>query len=625
MLSCNRHGGSYNQSVFRRWWIVSLTVVAAAATFILVVSAEPHSKPYIPFRTDPRYHPNFVKHQIAWDDQRSNRRRSQVTAYSARAHEMSKNKQCPLHFTLGVSRRAHHHAQNSEVFSIVKPPVIHPIFPARGPGRQLIHTTLYEHLDVLSPELAGPTSGGGGKAIIKEGLIQHQEFPLLFESSSFAYSSPIIHDVNGDGIPDAILSDYDGGIYIIGLYQGKDGKRWFHKAQVPRIYVRRSWVDARVNETYKALHPEEAEQQQEVAKVEGDEAQNRDGKGDDMVGRDPYHSYFEYSYATDSKNEILRGVKGNVLGQTREVLDALKDRRNRKKGPVAASDGGDSTQEEEDQKETKLEGEETTERRRLLEMAEDEVASFPRRRLQEVDQQQEQQSQQQAEEQRRREEAAAEEQRRREVQEREDRERQERERLEQEERERLQRQQEAEEQRLQDEQLATERMRQQEEARRAEEARVAEDNRLAEEARVAEESRRAGEAKRVAEETQQQQQALPQENVQQANNENQQAVNIEDKPQDNAPQADLRSQKVEGVEGAKQDVGIQEQQDQEGADFEAGEEMPDASSRSGRSGSDDESETNESGDDASNPHQDAYGDDMYPGGYDDCKSSEETC
>ena len=45
-------------TTFSGWW--------------LMVNAEPTSKPYIPFRTDPKDHP-FVKHMIDWNDNRSNR------------------------------------------------------------------------------------------------------------------------------------------------------------------------------------------------------------------------------------------------------------------------------------------------------------------------------------------------------------------------------------------------------------------------------------------------------------------------------------------------------------------------------------------------------------------------
>ncbi|CAB9500428.1 expressed unknown protein [Seminavis robusta] len=358
-------------------------------------NAEPQSKPYIPFRTDPTEH-SFVKHVISWDDNRSDRKRSNVRNFDAIANEAAGKSQCPLHFTLGVSRRAHHKAQNSNAFSVVRPAVVHPVFPARGPGRQIIHTTLYEHLDLLSPEIAsGPESASS--TIIKEGLIQHQEFPLLFESSSFAYSSPIVHDVNGDAIPDAILSDYDGGIYIVGLHQGKDGKRWFHKAQVPRIFIRKTWVEARVNETWKKLHPEEPEPEKE-----------QEGEGDEHGSRDPYHSYFEYSSGHNhGQKDVLRGVTANVLGQKPEDLNGLKNRRSKKPGPVNTDRG--SGEEEEHEKEKNEEGEtnhEAVNRRRLQEVdiLDEMDASFPRRRLQEVNQEEENRRRQEEENRRREEE-----------------------------------------------------------------------------------------------------------------------------------------------------------------------------------------------------------------------------
>ena len=104
----------------------AMTVLLLIAAIPFQVWAEPHSRPYIPFRTDPTNHP-FVKHRITWDDERSDRRRSRVTQYAA-ADDTAKQR-CPLQFTLGVSRRAHHKAQNSNAFSIVRPPVIHSVFP----------------------------------------------------------------------------------------------------------------------------------------------------------------------------------------------------------------------------------------------------------------------------------------------------------------------------------------------------------------------------------------------------------------------------------------------------------------------------------------------------------------
>jgi hypothetical protein len=97
-----------------------------------------------------------------------------------------------------------------DALAIINPPVINPVHPSRGPGRQVLYTTQYEHLDLPSPSRIPLDQ------VIQEGLVQQQDFPLLFESSLFL-ASPIVHDINGDGIPDAILADYDGGLYIVGL------------------------------------------------------------------------------------------------------------------------------------------------------------------------------------------------------------------------------------------------------------------------------------------------------------------------------------------------------------------------------------------------------------------------
>ena len=280
---------------------------------------------------------------------------------------------CPLQFSLGVSHRTHSTARNPESMGIVQPPVIYPIMPSKGPGRQVLYTTQYEHLDLLTPatksqilaeapKTAATASATGMKSsttsgknavadgstssaaisrsstnLIKEGLVQTQHYPLLFESSFFL-TAPVLHDVNGDGITDAILTDYDGGVYIVGLQNGKHDehgrlvpRRYFHRAQVPRLYVRRTWLEARLNETL----PEEERQKQETSENNGESGEEGD-PADHMrhhEPNDPYHSYFEYSYGGTNSNEnkesILRGVTANVLGQDHEEVKALEERRKR--------------------------------------------------------------------------------------------------------------------------------------------------------------------------------------------------------------------------------------------------------------------------------------------------------
>ena len=71
-------------------------------------------------------------------------------------------------------------------------------------------------LDYRSTGLSGAVGyveGQSAEQIMKE----DEQFPLLFEGSSFYHTSPIVHDITGDGIADAILGDYDGTLHFIVL------------------------------------------------------------------------------------------------------------------------------------------------------------------------------------------------------------------------------------------------------------------------------------------------------------------------------------------------------------------------------------------------------------------------
>jgi len=273
----------------------------------VVCLANPSSKPYVPYRTSPFEQSDILNHnlEIPPDD-----RKSIPKKYKQSSKDESSSK-CPLQFNLGLSQRAHH-VQDAKRMAITEPPSIYPVHASLGPGRQVIHSTQYEHLDVLT------TSSSIGDvslstSTIKEGLVEHQDFPLLFESSSFL-GSPLIHDTNGDGIIDAVLADYDGGIYFIGLQVGKDNQRYFHRAQIPRLYVRRDWMINRLNETAR-------------------EAEFEVSVGDDTVGslnNDPYHSYFEYGSHENTGDGVLQGVAANVLGQDHKDMVGLESRRKRK-------------------------------------------------------------------------------------------------------------------------------------------------------------------------------------------------------------------------------------------------------------------------------------------------------
>jgi hypothetical protein len=343
---------------------------------IVVVSVygNPTSKGYIPFRTNPYDQPVSKNDPEEFRSDRSDDH--QYDKKTPRFYEPDTavaQEECPLQFSLGVSHRSDATAPGlGGNMGIQQPPIIYPILPWEGPGRQVLYATQYEHLGMLTPSKGNihvsssyspadgeEAAGGGGNDnmnFIKEGLTEHVEFPLLFESSAFQ-TSPIIADVNGDGILDAILTDYHGGLYVIGLQVAPDQKsRYFFKAQVPRMYVRRQWIEAMVNETL-GIDPYEAEKIAEEEEKKAEEARkaSRDASaaGDEEPKdetdydhldqyrqneerpHDPYHSYFEYSYGSGNADHetILRGVTGNVLRQDHDHVQGLEERRNRNHYP----------------------------------------------------------------------------------------------------------------------------------------------------------------------------------------------------------------------------------------------------------------------------------------------------
>ena len=356
----------------------SLFVFLLLVVLVVTVYGNPTSKGYIPFRTDPYDQPISKNDPEDFRSDSSDDHKLLINKKPPRFYEPDTavtQEECPLQFSLGVSHRSDATAPGlGGNMGIQQPPIIYPILPWEGPGRQVLYATQYEHLGMLTPSkgnihvssVNGENAAGGGgddnMNFIKEGLTEHVEFPLLFESSAFQ-TSPIIADVNGDGILDAILTDYHGGLYVIGLQVAPDQKsRYFFKAQVPRMYVRRQWIEAMVNETL-GIDPYEAEKIAEEEEKKAEEARkaSRDASvaGDEEPQdetdydydhdrdhyrqneerpHDPYHSYFEYSYGSGNADHetILRGVTGNVLKQDHDHVQGLEERRNRNHYPKIA-------------------------------------------------------------------------------------------------------------------------------------------------------------------------------------------------------------------------------------------------------------------------------------------------
>ena len=280
----------------RRTLLLSLLVACWSGSYW--VACNPHTKPYIALRTDP------------YDAQSRLEFPPDTTVSLVRKFDSgssSSSAECPLQFSLGISKRWHH--DPSSALAIRQAPLIRQVFPAAGPGRSVIYTTLYEHVDLLSP---APPTVDADNNILREALLQNPAFPWLYESSAF-HASPIVHDVNADGIPDIILADYDGGIYIRGLYSKAESQHYTHHAQVPRLYVRRQWVEGRVQEV---VGPRKSESASNIT--------------DHHNEADPYHSYFEYYYHDEHKENVIRGMTAHHLGHDSEDAAALKERRKRR-------------------------------------------------------------------------------------------------------------------------------------------------------------------------------------------------------------------------------------------------------------------------------------------------------
>ncbi|KAL7557243.1 hypothetical protein ACA910_001908 [Epithemia clementina (nom. ined.)] len=262
--------------------------------FLLLVpflaSGDPISNAYIAFRTSPYDQEGHVDHDVVFPT--DDKKRSRIFHSGSTKHD-----QCPLHFSLGISKRWH---DNMDGPDINKPPLIRTVFPAAGPGKQVIYLTQYEHLDLLSPAFYEHKEGRA----VQEALLQAPQFPMLWESSSF-HVSPVLHDINGDGITDVIIADYDGGISAMGLAQEPGKSRYFHHFQTPRLHIRRDWIESRI-----------------LKEVNGTEAETQ-------AHRDPYHSYFEYFLSDRNDEHVLRGVTANVLDQDESAAKSLQERRSR--------------------------------------------------------------------------------------------------------------------------------------------------------------------------------------------------------------------------------------------------------------------------------------------------------
>ncbi|KAL7546243.1 hypothetical protein ACHAWF_009577 [Thalassiosira exigua] len=394
---------------------VSLRIVAHLLLLKGGVRANPKSRPYVAYRTDP------FDQEIVGDGRRvleggveargGDEGRIRKNGVSRRPPGAEEDPRCPLSFRLGFTHSAHSgssstassrsRAASSEASpprptdgrggaGAHAPPVIHPLHPDfdAGSGRQILLTTDYEVLEMWTPSSAIGTRGGdavrpdggrsdgaggvaGGRS--QEQLKEDEQFPLLFEGSSFYHTSPVVHDVEGDGIADAILGDYDGNLHLIGLDferapPGEEEgarrtrrRRYYRRVSIPRLYVRKGWYDVAINRTSE-------EREMANATAEGNHT-----KWEDF---EPYHTYFASSNDDEWRGkrdqEALRGVSGDVLNMDVDSARSLSERRKKKNVPEPSE--GDVKEEDgkgEAEGESEEEKEENNAHRRLQEVADE--------------------------------------------------------------------------------------------------------------------------------------------------------------------------------------------------------------------------------------------------------------
>jgi len=248
---------------------------------------------------------------------------------------------CPLAFRLGLTHKSSSSSAGGtgSASGINGPVLTYPAHPARGPGRQVVFLENWERVDMLTPShVTRREARRGGE----EAMEMDEQFPLLFEGSNFYHSVPILHDENGDGVMDITMIDYDGGVYTVGLDYNPDDsgnnnnnnkERYVKAAQVPRLYIRKDWVESATNLT---------KMEEYVNPPAEEDHEDEDGNPRDYHYRGyrsenpPFHSYFEYGleWKEDHDNKRIGAsggaVSADVLSQSVEDVQKIDDERVRR-------------------------------------------------------------------------------------------------------------------------------------------------------------------------------------------------------------------------------------------------------------------------------------------------------
>jgi len=308
------------------------------------VDGNPKSRPFVAYRTNPF-------DQDAWKIMGNGVETSGIRKNAVKKRsEAARNEddpRCPLLFRLGTTHISHFGGSSRKADSSSgganvgagthTSPLIYPLHPDfdAGSGRQILSTSDYEALEMWTPSSAiGSVDEQHGRKGSFEGqtteqMKEDEQFPLLFEASSFYHSSPIVHDIEGDGIADAILGDYDGNIHFVGLdFTGGDGelrrKRFYRRQSIPRLFVRKNWFDVAINRT----------RENEV--MANTTAGKNHSKWEDF---EPYHTHFAGA-ADDAwrrDEDHLRGVS-DLLNMDAASAKGFVQRRSMKTSQVEIED-----------------------------------------------------------------------------------------------------------------------------------------------------------------------------------------------------------------------------------------------------------------------------------------------
>lgn len=273
--------------------------VFLAKGFVSRVGADPISKPYVAYRTNPIDSSARVIQESEYD----------LISQEATPIDIHLN-QCasPLsiqirHSTVHTSTHLNSMSTSGRSNPVISKPVIYPLH-SHGPNQSIIVLHFHELLDVVN-----------------FGNFNHEEhsFPLIFQGSTFL-SSPIITDVNLDGKEDAILVDYNGVITIVGLHttittedygisstKANRRHRFYREIKLPKLFLREEWVSYAINTTAATSF----EQRYNLS---------------------PFHGYFQYfsgATATNTKisEGIIRGEKADILHQNYHVVNTIEEER----------------------------------------------------------------------------------------------------------------------------------------------------------------------------------------------------------------------------------------------------------------------------------------------------------